>query len=595
MLSRWLGLLLALSLSVALSGCLGTGSSSPQSKTGPTVTSISLSPQNSALTVSKTLQFSAQATYSDGSTHDITSSATWQTSDSTVATVNAGNVSGIKPGVIQVRVSSGNGAGAVSVTAILNVTSKNFNKASLKGGYVFSLTTALAAPNLQLEVGSFTADGNGNITGVEDMNGPSGAAKDVSLSGNYSITADGRGILTLTSSGQSARTLRLVLSANSATPGDNNGALIEFDGAHNALGTLEKQDSSALANTALANRSYVFRTGGLDASGHPMASIGLFTADSSGITVSGGREDINDNGTINNGAGAANSVSVTGGTISTVDGNSGRASLSLTTGAGTSNYEIYVVSASKIEIVGIDNDPAIGHAEMQAQPAPGSISAGGYLLQTDIGGIAGQFWQAGQVAVDSTSHFTAGLMTQDGGVNAVFVNPAGSITVGAGGRATFQQATSAGSLNCTFYMISSSKMYLLQTNDAHAGAGLLELQAPGPDGFTSPTLNNTFAASGAELGDGNVAFVQQLVSDGMGHVVGIADVSQPQSGNPAQLVTSTVVINATYPAPNSIGGVTFNVSSPGLGVAALSVLLQSPSSAAFVGVPNDVDGWLVTQ
>src|SRR5690348_6291949 len=57
MLSRWLGLLLALSLSVALSGCLGTGSSSPQSKTGPTVTSISLSPQNSALTVSKTLQF----------------------------------------------------------------------------------------------------------------------------------------------------------------------------------------------------------------------------------------------------------------------------------------------------------------------------------------------------------------------------------------------------------------------------------------------------------------------------------------------------------------------------------------------------------
>jgi hypothetical protein len=196
--------------------------------------------------------------------------------------------------------------------------------------------------------------------------------------------------------------------------------------------------------------------------------------------------------------------------------------------------------------------------------------------------------------VDNTAHFTAGVITQDGGVNAVFVNP-GSITVGTGGRATFQQATSAGSLNGTFYMISSNKMYLLQTDDAHAGTGLLELQAPGPDGFTSPTLNNTFVASGAELGDGNVAFVQQFVSDGMGHVVGIADVSQPQSGNPAQLVTSTVVINATYPAPNSIGGVTFSVSSSGLGVSALTVLLQSPSSAAILGVPNDVDGWMVTQ
>ncbi len=595
MLTRIFALLLALSLSITLTGCLGSGSSSSQSKTGPTVTGISLSPQNSAVTAGKTLQFSAQATYSDGSSHDITSSATWQTSDSTVATVTAGNVSGLKPGVIQVRVSSGTGAGAASGTAILNVTSKNFNKASLNGSYAFSLTTALTAPNLQLETGSFNADGNGNITGVEDMNGPNGAAKDVSLSGSYSITADGRGILTLTTSGQSARTLRFVLSANSATPGDNNGALIEFDGAHNALGTLEKQDSTAFANTALANHSYVFRAGGLDASGHPMASIGIFTSDSSGTTVSGGAEDINDNGSINNGAGAANPVSVTGGTISAVDGGSGRASLSLTTSAGTANYEIYVVSASKIEVVGVDANPAIGHAEVQVQPAPGSVSAGGYLLQTDIGGIGGQFWQTGQVAVDNTSHFTAGVITQDGGVNAVFAKPAGSITVGAGGRATFQQTTSAGSLNCTFYMISSSKMYLLQTNDAHAGTGLLELQAPGPDGFTSPTLNNTFVASGAELGDGNVAFVQQIVSDGMGHVVGIADVSQPQSGNPAQLVTSTVVINATYPAPNSIGGVTFNVSSPGLGVSAVSVLLQSPNSAAIVGVPNDVDGWMVTQ
>jgi hypothetical protein len=389
MLSRSLGVLLALSLSVALSGCLGTGSSSPQSKTGPTVTSISLSPQNSAVTAGKTLQFSAQATYSDGSSHDITSSATWQTSDSTVATVSGGNVSGIKPGVIQVKVSSGTGAGVVSATVILNVTSKNFNKASLKGSYAFSLTTALTSPNLQFETGSFNADGNGNITGVEDMNGPSGAAKDVSLSGSYSITADGRGILKLATSGQSARTLRFVLSANSATPGDNNGALIEFDGAHNALGTLEKQDSSAFANTALANHSYVFRTGGLDASGHPMASIGIFTIDSSGTTVSGGTEDINDNGTINNGAGAANAVSVTGGSISTLDGSSGRASLSLTTSAGTSTYEIYVVSASKIEVVGVGTNPLVGHAEMQLQPAPTSISAGGYLLQTDIGGLPG--------------------------------------------------------------------------------------------------------------------------------------------------------------------------------------------------------------
>src|SRR5579872_3475538 len=182
MVSRISRLLLALSLGAALTGCVGSGSS--QSNTPPTVTAVSITPNNSAVTVGKALQFSAKATYSDGSTKDITSTATWQTSDSTVATVSGGNVTGDKAGVVNVRASSGQ----ISATTILNVTSKHFSNASLKGPYAFTLVTSVGAPALQFEAGSMNADGNGNVSGVEDINAPSGLAKAVSLSGTYAIT-----------------------------------------------------------------------------------------------------------------------------------------------------------------------------------------------------------------------------------------------------------------------------------------------------------------------------------------------------------------------------------------------------------------------
>lgn len=588
--ARMWKLLSVMCLSAALAGCMGGSGSSTSNTPPPAITSISVTPSNSALTVGKGLQFSAQATYSDGSTKDITSTATWQTSDSTVATVSAGNVTGEKAGVITVRVNSGQ----VSATTILNVTSKHFSNASLKGSYAFTLTTSMGAPALQFEVGSMNADGNGNISGVEDINGPGGVTKAVSVSGTYTITADGRGTLTLGSGSGSSRDLRFVLSANSATAGDNDGILIEFDGVHNAIGTLAKQQT-ALANTTLANGTYVFRLGGLDGSKQPIATVGAFTLDSTGTTVSGGSLDVNDNGTINNGAGAASALSVSGGSVGAVDSSSGRATASLVTASGTTDMVIYVVSASKVEMLGVDAYPLVGNAELQTQPAPSSIGSGGYLLQSDIGGVPGQFWMTGQVAVNSTSQFTQGVLSEDGKISVAFVSPAASITVGANGRGTFQQSTNQGSLNCTLYMISSSRMYILQTNEPHAGSGVMELQVPGADGFPSINLNNTFAGGGAELGDGNVVFVVEYVSDGLGHIAGIEDVSRPQSGNPSQLATSTIGFFANTGTPNSIGGVQFNVTGAGAGVTGLSVLLQSASSGTFIGQPNDVDGWLMVQ
>ena len=57
--------------------------------TAPTLVSIVLSPINPSTPLGSKVQFAATGTYSDGSTKDITSSATWRSSNTAIATINS--------------------------------------------------------------------------------------------------------------------------------------------------------------------------------------------------------------------------------------------------------------------------------------------------------------------------------------------------------------------------------------------------------------------------------------------------------------------------------------------------------------------------
>ena len=94
-------------------------------------------------------------------------------------------------------------------------------------------------------VGTFTADGNGGISGgALDLNDPLVSAPVVNLpitGGSYSVTADGRGQATLsavTPFGNSL-TVDFVLNTNS------HGLITEFDNAGTGSGTLDLQSSVA--------------------------------------------------------------------------------------------------------------------------------------------------------------------------------------------------------------------------------------------------------------------------------------------------------------------------------------------------------------
>src|ERR1700691_2391899 len=92
-LRRWLTIVLALLL-VALSSCgMPSGSSGDPVETtasalsGVTLKSIAVTPPNSTLYAGGTVHLAATGKYSDGSTADVTTAATWTSSDTLVSTV----------------------------------------------------------------------------------------------------------------------------------------------------------------------------------------------------------------------------------------------------------------------------------------------------------------------------------------------------------------------------------------------------------------------------------------------------------------------------------------------------------------------------
>ena len=84
---------------ILLAGCNGDNNNdnSNNDNNGVLLTSIAVTPATPSMPLGLKQQFTAMGTYSDGTSSDITNSATWSSDDSTVATING---SGLAMGVI---------------------------------------------------------------------------------------------------------------------------------------------------------------------------------------------------------------------------------------------------------------------------------------------------------------------------------------------------------------------------------------------------------------------------------------------------------------------------------------------------------------
>jgi hypothetical protein len=82
-----------------------------------TLTSISITPANATVFIGTPQQFTATGRFSDGSTRDLTTTAAWSSSNTSVATVStSGLVSGVTTGTVTLSAQSGSVVGSVTVS-----------------------------------------------------------------------------------------------------------------------------------------------------------------------------------------------------------------------------------------------------------------------------------------------------------------------------------------------------------------------------------------------------------------------------------------------------------------------------------------------
>ena len=114
-----LGYLLVLTLLVLAAGCGGGGGGNqPQA---PTLASITVTPANSTMAVGTIGTFTAVGTFSDNSTQNLTSTATWTSADGGVATVSdavgsKGTVTAVATGTTTIKATVGTVSGSTNLT-----------------------------------------------------------------------------------------------------------------------------------------------------------------------------------------------------------------------------------------------------------------------------------------------------------------------------------------------------------------------------------------------------------------------------------------------------------------------------------------------
>lgn len=256
---------------------------------------------------------------------------------------------------------------ATSVTDTTKSDSFTFNIVSgaglFNGPYAFLVRGYDVTGTPMAMAGSFTSDGNGNITAGEiDFNDGGGVTSVSSTTGKYTTDSSFNGFVRVTVTISSYTfpnssnniVLKFVLSADATR-----GRIIELDGSGFInSGTLLKQDTAALSAGTVAG-TYAF---GLDSD----APVG-------GRTVENGQLVIASGGTITgivdqSKAGDASptytaAAIASGSTAATPDAN-GRGTMTVAVGTNTSTYAYYLVSANQFYL--IQTDPGHTFGTVQA-------------------------------------------------------------------------------------------------------------------------------------------------------------------------------------------------------------------------------------
>ena len=438
---------------------------------------------------------------------------------------------------------------SASVTLdVLTLACRAGSESMLKGQYAFLLRGADSGGPAAI-AGSFAADGSGKISGGSiDANrasiGPQTSLPIQPAGSSYSIGADQRGCLTLTTS-TGTTTLRFALASFSGGVAAK-GHLIEFDDASGtgtrAEGFIRRQDPAAFARAALSG-SYAFGLAGDDALSQHIAAIGVIAADGAGGLTSG-QLDVNDAGLV------APTPSSATGSYSAIDTN-GRATMAVSVdGKPASNSVLYVVSAKEILALSMDarsqSTPLLsGELLQQATASFGATSLNARSVFWTSGfasGSPGASVSIGVLNPDGQGHYSLVFDLNQAGAFYPLVRDQGTYTVAANGRAT--TTTTMGHTPYVMYLIDAGRAFILSVGP-EAAVGRLEAQNL-PVSFGNELLTGTFSygAQGPHPA-GRLIASGSLMFDGSGGYAGSEDESRPAGLLPAIPFTESYSFSST--------------------------------------------------
>lgn len=191
---------LTLCILFTLTACGGSGGAAATNKTGPTLTSIQVTGVSGSIVAGQTQQLAAAGTYSDGSTKDVTSVVTWNSSDASVVTITTGGMLTAKAsGQCSVSAKIGGVGGSLAVTVIPALVSIAVTPANPS-----------IAPNTDVQffaTGTYSDNSTQNLTSQVTWSSSSTAIA------NISTTAPTKGLAT----GASAGTATISASLGSVT------------------------------------------------------------------------------------------------------------------------------------------------------------------------------------------------------------------------------------------------------------------------------------------------------------------------------------------------------------------------------------------
>ena len=373
-------------------------------------------------------------------------------------------------------------------------------------------------------IGTFTADGNGKITGgVEDVNVCTGTSTLVLTNSSYAIQADGRGTLSLTNV-TGTTNYSITLSTISQ------GSIVQTDSTVTAGGSFQKQDTAAFSITMIAS-GYVFDFSGVgfDSSNNlvQQSIIGRLDADGGGGILNG-LFDSNTGGVL------SGQLAFPNGAFYQLDAafpQSGRGTANI---AGK-NLTLYIVDSTRLKFLSSNLDfpeALVGDAIAQLNTSFDITSLNGpFAFLIGGGSTAGPTSTAGRFTTDGAGNLTSIVIDENnnGGLTPLPSSGGtvtGSYTVDAnhfgGGTATWTDSKS-GTFSFIFYLASPTKAVFQETDNNITSDGSFLAQTSGPLTASSLAGNYAFNWNGVSTGEDDFVGQMAITSTATSNITGAMD------------------------------------------------------------------------